>query len=237
MEPSPILEAGPVMCFSPAASFVVGGALLPAGAYCIAASWRTNRRFLPLAVVPIVLGGQQIAEGFVWLGLQVGDEMLTRRASLAFLFFALAFWPFWWPFVAAIMDPRPRFRRIFLGITLLATGWFWVLFYPLAVGPESLLATEVVHHSIHYSYSRLAVYEYVPRTVLRVLYLLCAVVPMAMGSQNFGRMPALLFLASTIVAAAAFEYAFVSVWCFFAAILSAYLCVVFRQAGSLAAKS
>ncbi|HEY2910932.1 MAG TPA: DUF6629 family protein [Gemmataceae bacterium] len=217
------------MCFSPEASFVVGGALLPAGGYCIAAALRRNRLFLPLGFVPIALGIQQIAEGFVWLGLYRGDAAQTRAASLMFLFFALAFWPFWWPCIAAVMDPRPGFRRLFLAITLLATGWFWVLFFPLALGPDSLLETEVVHHSIHYSYSRLAVYDYVPRFVLRLLYLLCAIVPMASGQRSFGRLPALMFLAATIAAAVAFEYAFVSVWCFFAAVLSAYLCVIFRN--------
>ncbi|HEY3788450.1 MAG TPA: DUF6629 family protein [Urbifossiella sp.] len=217
------------MCFSPEASFIVGGALVPASAYCLHAAWRKNRRFLPLALVPLALGAQQIAEGFVWLGLRSGDAGQVHAASLVFLFFALAFWPFWWPFAAATMENRPRFRRPFIGITLIATGWFWVLFYPLLVGPDSLLTTEIVHHSIHYSYPNLAIYDHVPRPILRGLYLLCAVVPMALGSGEFGRTPGLLLVAAAIVAAVSFDYAFVSVWCFFAAIISAYLCIVFRN--------
>lgn len=217
------------MCFSPEASFIVGGALFPAGAYCLQTAWRKNRRFLPLALLPICLGLQQIAEGFVWLGLQAGDPEQTRNGSLGFLFFALAFWPFWWPFVAAIMENRPRFRRLFIAIAVVATGWFWVLFYPLLVGPDSLLTTEIVHHSIRYAYPDLTVYEYVPRPLLRVMYLLCAVLPMALGSGAFGRAPGLMLVASVVVAAILFDYAFVSVWCFFAAVMSLYLCVLFRR--------
>ena len=217
------------MCFSPEASFIVGGALFPAGAYCLRAAWTKNRRLLPLAFLPIGLGIQQIAEGFVWRGLQAADPSLTRGGSLVFLFFALAFWPFWWPFVAAILETRPRFRRAFTAISIIATGWFWVLFHPLLVGPESLLTTEIVHHSIRYAYPDLAVYEYVPRPLLRLLYLLCAVTPMALGSGMFGRTPGLLLLVSAVIAAVSFDYAFVSVWCFFAAIVSSYLCVLFRR--------
>jgi len=217
------------MCFSPEASFVVGGALVPATAYCVFAAWKKGRQFIPLALVPLFLGCQQIAEGFVWRGIEAGDSRLIQSASLVFLFFALAFWPFWWPFLAAMIEPRKRFRQAFGLVALVAIGWFWVLFYPLAVNPESLLTTEVVHHSIRYSYPNLAVYEYVPRPVLRLLYLLCAVLPMALSSNNFGRVPGLLLLGSAVLAAVSFDYAFVSVWCFFAAVLSAYLCVMFRR--------
>jgi len=217
------------MCFSPEASFAVGGALLPTGAYCLWSALAKGRRYLPLAFVPLGLGLQQIAEGFVWRGLQAGDAVQTREASLVFLFFALAFWPFWWPLLAAVLEPRPRMRRLFTAIAIAAIGWFWVLFFPLAAGADSLLTTEIVHHSIRYSYPDLAIYDVVPRPVLRVLYLLCAVVPLALGSNISGRLPGLLVLASAVVAATAFDYAFVSVWCFFAAIISAYLCAMFHR--------
>jgi hypothetical protein len=38
-----------------------------------------------------------------------------------------------------------------------------------------------------------------------------------------------MIVASVLVAAAVFNYAFISVWCFFAAGLSLYLCVVFYR--------
>jgi len=215
------------MCFSVEASFGVGAALLPAGAYCIRSALRKAPRLLPLAVVPVVFGVQQISEGFVWLGLHAGDSAVTRSAALVYLFFALAFWPFWFPFVAAVAEPRRAWRWGLAALAVVATAWFWVLYYPVVTGPGSLLTVETVHHSIRYSYPDLAVYEYVPRPLLRVLYLLTIVIPVGFGSVTFGRLPAVLLGASAVVAAAVFEYAFVSVWCFFAAVLTGYLCVLF----------
>ena len=66
------------MCFSPEVSFAVGGALIPAGAYCLRATWSVAPRLLPLAAMPALYGVQQAAEGFVWLGLEDDDPVRVR---------------------------------------------------------------------------------------------------------------------------------------------------------------
>jgi hypothetical protein len=217
------------VCFSAGASFAVGGALIPAGIYCLWAAWLKKPSYLALAAVPVFFGVQQISEGFVWHALEHGDDTQTRAASLVFLFFALAFWPFWFPLLTTVMEPQPRRRWIFAAISVLTTAWFWILYFPLLAGPESLLRTEIVHHSIHYEYSTLAIYDYVPRLPLRVLYLLSVALPPMCGSETWGRIPGLVLGASAVIAALVFDYAFVSVWCFFAAVLAVYLCVVFYR--------
>lgn len=215
------------MCFSPEASFAAAAALLPAGGYCIASAWLKQPRLLPLAIVPLVFGVQQFCEGFVWRGLERGDPELIRGASLAFLFFALAFWPFWFPFLTAVMELEPRRKKLFIGLTIAASIWFWILYYPIITGPDSVLRTHVVHHSIQYDFDGLEIYQYVPRPILRVFYFLCVALPMAFGSESLGRTAGLVFGISAVVSAIVFNYAFVSVWCFFAAILAGYLCYVF----------
>lgn len=215
------------MCFSATASFAAGAVLTPAGIYCMTAALRKRPGSLPMAVVPLVFGIQQISEGFVWEGLEHGDPALVRSASLAFLFVALAFWPFWFSFISALMDPRPIARRLFAGLAVASTAWFWVLFYPLITGPDSLLETRIVHHSIFYDILKLKVYQHVPITVTRLLYFSCVAIPMAFGSETLGRIPGLLFGASVIIAALAFNYAFVSVWCFLASWISGYLCLFY----------
>ncbi len=217
------------MCFSAAASFVVGGALIPAGAYCIGAAWLKKPSYLGLAAVPLFFGIQQVSEGFVWTALHQVDPVQVRSASLFFLFFALAFWPFWFPFLTTIMEPQPTRKWIFAAISLAATGWFWVLYYPLVTGPESLLKTEIEHHSIQYQYGGLAIYDYIDKLPLRILYLLSVALPPMLGSESWGRIPGLVLGASALIAALVFNYAFVSVWCFFAAVLAVYLCVVFYR--------
>jgi hypothetical protein len=217
------------VCFSPEASLAVGGALVPAGAYCARAALAKSPRLLPLALVPLAFAAQQVAEGFVWLGLRHGDAARVRSAALVFLFFALAFWPFWVSLLNAVLEARPARKRLFVALAVLTSAWFWVLYFPLLTGPESLLCVQVVHHSVAYSYPDLPVYGYVPRPVLRALYLLSVVVPMALGPRLFGPLPVALLLGSAVAAAVAFNYAFVSVWCFFAAALTGYLCVLFHR--------
>jgi hypothetical protein len=214
------------MCFSAAASFSAGAILIPAGVYCLTASLRKRPSTAPLAVVPLVFGIQQISEGLVWHGLE-HDAAIVRPASLTFLFVALAFWPFWFPFISAVMDPRPPARRVFALLTIVSSAWFWVLFWPIVTGPDSLLKIIQVKHSIQYDFLSLEVYKHVPLTIMRVLYFSCVALPMAFGSGSLGRIPGVVFGASALVAAGVFHYAFVSVWCFIASWLSVYLCWFF----------
>jgi hypothetical protein len=219
------------MCFSAEASFVVGGVLVPAGVYCIYSAIVKKPSYLGLAVVPLCFGIQQISEGFVWHALDHGDSTDTRTPSLVFLFFALAFWPWWFSLATALMEPLPGRRWILVGLTVLTTVWFWVLYYPLLMGPASLLTTQVApgHHSIQYLYENLAVYSYVDKMPLRVLYFLSVALPPLVGSENWGRIPGLVLGATAIAAAILYDYAFVSVWCFFAAVLAIYCCVLFYR--------
>jgi hypothetical protein len=225
------------MCFSAVASYTAGAMLLPAGLYCLIKSLQKRPSALPLAIVPAVFSVQQFSEGLVWHGLEHHDPAVVRSASLAFLFFALAFWPFWFPLISTLMDPRPVPRRLFAILTLASTAWFWVLYWPIATGSSSMLRVEVVHHSIQYDYFGLEVYQHVPRPVMRVLYFSCVALPMAFGSVSLGRLPGLVFGASALVAAVVYQYAFVSVWCFFAAWMSAYLCWFFWKMERPAATS
>jgi hypothetical protein len=225
------ITGGPIVCFSAEASFTVGAALIPAGIYCVWSAFLKKPSYLGLAAVPLFFGIQQIGEGFVWQGLHHDDPAQIRAASLVFLFFALAFWPFWFPFLTTLMEPKPKRKWIFAVLSVAATVWFWVLFYPLVVGPESLLTTlsEPGRHSIQYLYPDLAIYQYVPRTPLRVLYFLSVALPPILGSENWGRIPGLVLGASALIAVLLFDYAFVSVWCFFAAVLAVYCCFLFYR--------
>lgn len=216
------------MCFSAEASFIVGVALIPAGGYCLWASVRKKPSYLAFATVPLFLGIQQIGEGFVWLAIRNDDARQMQTASLFFLFFAQAFWPFWFPVLATIMEPEPKRRWLLAGISLLAVSWFWILYYPLLVD-TSLLTIRRDHHSIQYEYPALTVYTYIPRWLLRILYCLSVALPLLLSSQKWGRLPGIVLGVSALLAALLFNQAFVSVWCFFAAIMSGYLCWVLHQ--------
>lgn len=217
------------MCFSPEASFAAGGVLIPAGAYCLHAARRVAPRLLPLAAMPVFYGLQQLAEGFVWLGLGSGDPDRVRAAARVYLFFAVAFWPFWNALSAVVAENRPARRRWLWGFTLLGTVWFWVAYYPLFGSGEYPLHIDVVHHSIRYDAPDLPAVRSLSLPALYALYLLNGAGPLVWGSCRPGRVVGWMLIGSAVVAAALFEYAFISVWCLLSAVLAGYLCVAFRR--------
>lgn len=222
------------MCFSPEASFAAGAALLPAGIFCLQAAVRKDVRFLPLAAVPIAFGVQQLTEGFVWLGLRNDNAALVERASVVYLFFAIAFWPCWIPLSLAACESRRRQQLALAGLTIAGLAWLW-LYFPMAIEPSKWFATRVVKHSIFYDVGDLPGFAVAPRIVWRAGYLLIICASLAMGrfapnaspwaNAAGGGLVAVLFGVSYGL----YWYAFLSVWCFFAAFLSLLLCTAFYR--------
>jgi hypothetical protein len=222
------------MCFSPEASFTVGAALLPAGIYCSQAAVRKDARFLPLALVPISFGIQQISEGFVWLGLNRDDGALLQQSSVVFLFFAIAFWPFWIPMCLAIAESRRPQQIVLALLALVGLAWLW-LYFPVAVDPSKWLNTEIAGHSIRYNVGEIPGFVLAPRAVWRIGYLLVIVVPLSLakfdpGGNRWANLSGGLMIATLFAIAYGFYWqAFLSVWCFFAAVVSLLLCGVFYR--------
>ena len=222
------------MCFSPEASFTVGAVLLPAGIYCTQAAVRRDARFVFLALVPIAFGIQQITEGFVWLGLREENAALVERSSVVFLFFAIAFWPCWIPLSVAIAESRPRQQTALALLTIVGLAWIW-LFLPLAADPPRWLTTEVAGHSIRYDVGELPGFALAPRAVWRLGYLLMIVVPLAVGrfdpgGNRWANLTGGLIIGGLFaVTYGLYAHAFLSVWCFFAAVVSTMLCGVFHR--------
>lgn len=217
------------MCISAEASFIVGAVLLPAGVYCVRGALRKNRSFLALATIPLFFSIQQFCEGAVWLALGRNDGPATERASLGFLFFALAFWPFWLPLSALLLETH-RARKWLIGVlTLLSITWGLVLYYPIVADPQRWLTVQVVHHSVQYNYFGVPIYRVVSPAWLRFFYLATIALPFRICSNRRGFTLGLLLATSALVSHFLFAYAFVSIWCFFAALLALYLCLVFHR--------
>ncbi len=214
------------MCFSAAASFGVGALLLPPGLYCIQSAIRKSPAYLPLAAVPLVFGIQQICEGLVWLGLDHADDDLVRAASLVYLQFALFFWPFWIPFSILFLQTSRKKRLMIGAFALLGFVGGLGLTLPLLIAPE-LVETSVYSHSIHYNFSQSPTLELITWPIWKVLYLAIVAVPILMADSKEVVVVGLVLI--LLAAGSHFfnAFAYISVWCFFAAILSAYLCYLF----------
>jgi hypothetical protein len=222
------------MCFSAEASFTATAALLPVGAYCVGAALRKDRRLLPLALIPVAFGVQQAAEGCVWLGLHHDDGVLVQGGAAVFLFFALAFWPFWIPFSLVVPEERRTQRVILATAVVLSVVWL-VLYAPVALDPARWARADVVNHSIAYDTENLPGFQFVPRAVWRTAYLAFICGPLLLAKRNGGGGTRLRVLGGAAVAGLfavcylVYWYAFTSVWCFFAAVLSLMLAALFAK--------
>jgi len=219
------------MCFSPEASFALGAVLLPAGAYCVRIAIKRNASWLPLAITPFLFGVQQVCEGLVWVGLRSEEATLVRPASLIFLFFVLALWPFWMPLAAAWIDARPAAQRAWFALALLGLGWFVLLYLPILYDPDRYLTIRVEHHSIVYDYTEVPVVRAVPSELFRLIYAIIGGLPLIACSDGRVRVFGILLGVAAVVSRLVFAYAFVSVWCFFAAALTLYLCHALTRRG------
>jgi Family of unknown function (DUF6629) len=214
------------VCFSSGASLATGVLLLPVGAYSITAALRKNRRYLPLAVTPALFGIQQLCEAGVWLGIGWDDAALIKNGSLAFLFFAIAFWPFWIPLAAAVLELRPARRMLFLGLAAFGLACGFAFYLPGALHYDEWLSVAIVGHSIQYDLSGVPIAQAIAVLVWQVVYLSLVCLPLLLSREPRLRALGVSVAIAAVITHVAFRYAFASVWCFFAAILSIHICFV-----------
>lgn len=205
------------MCFSAPVSFTASALI---GAVGIATLIKVKKGSdIPLALVPLIFAAQQFVEGMLWLniGKAPGPAMLF---TYIFCFFALLWWPLYVPLVALVSEQNEWRRKIirifcFGGAVL---GAF--LYAHFLVNP---LSAQVVNKCIYYNFT-------VPYPVLfTIAYSLLTLVPGIISSSRFLNLFGCLVTVLALVARYAYFVNFVSVWCFFAAILSVLIFFNFRE--------
>lgn len=209
------------MCFSAAASFTTGGLLLPVGILCLRKARGAGRGYGPIASFPLLFGIQQVFEGLLWLSLGGNEAINGHAAALGYLFFAYLLWPFLVPLSAWYLEREINRRRLFLLISLLGMAFGILLYLPLLLDHDAL-QFRVVRSSIVYE-STLIFDAVMPDSVGRAIYAFLVVVPLMTSSVREIRVFGAIVLASMIVSALVFEYAFTSIWCLFAALNSIYV--------------
>jgi hypothetical protein len=215
------------MCYSATVSFGISAALLPIGALTLNFALRHDRRFMALAAFPLLFGTQQVIEGFLWLALAVDDADSVRTAALGFLFFAYLWWPMFVPFAANQVEKQPNRKRMFRWFALIGLVFGLSMYLPLPLNPD-WLAVRIVQHSI--LYQPILIYDWVlPRTAVRIFYAVIVSMPLLFSTVRSLRRFGIMVLGSVIISALFFLYTFVSVWCFFAAVLSLYIGVILRE--------
>lgn len=217
------------MCFSAEASFSVGVALLPAGAYCIYKSINKNHAYLGFSATPLLFGMQQLSEGFGWLGLRDDDAPSIKSASLFFLFFAFAVWPFWISFSTWLIETRPIAKRVLAALWMIGLTFGLFLFVPILINSAEWLTTSSSNHSLRYDIQALPAFRILPDWLWQCVYATVVISPLIIVKTRELRIFGILIGVSAIVSHVAYSYAFVSIWCAFSAIQSAYLVWFFAK--------
>lgn len=218
------------MCYSANASFLTAATLAPIGGFCLNSALRRHRSLWPIATVPIAFAVQQAMEGVIWTSLDHHDQNSAELAAKVYLFFALAWWPFWGP-LTALVAARTRRLKIFFSVwVLLSTGWFFGAYVPNLIDAQSSVQAKIVHHSIHYSYSDEVILGNGNRLPVTLLYLFFTAGPFFIQKTgNNSYLPTVIGFSSVLVAHYFHTHAYTSVWCIFAALLSSYCMVYFRR--------
>ena len=210
------------MCFSASASFIAGTTLSAVG---VAALSNTETKSeLPFAMIPLLFGVQQLTEGVIWLTFQHDVPLLKLWMTYAYSAFSHVLWPMYVPFAMGVMETvRWRKRAIF---TFLTAGIPVALYLLYSIVSRPLNAEVIGNHIVYASPH----FYLVP---VMVLYLAATCVCCFFSSHGFVRLFGVLALLSFIAAYFVYVNALVSIWCFFAAILSLliYLHLKFRSLG------
>lgn len=208
------------MCYSAQASFLVSGYLLLAG------MWSLKKNTLPglrlFASTPLVFAAQQLTEGLLWLSATHAMPLITTYAPFAYLFFAFFVWPIFIPLSIYLMEPNPKIKPHLKKLLLLGTVVSSILYaYVLRFGTT---AQPLACHM----YYNLSIPETV-RIILTLLYLCATVIPFILSTIPLMPLFGLLLLGSYFTAYYFYYMHILSVWCFFAALLSAFVCVIVAE--------
>lgn len=210
------------MCFSASASFIAGTALSTIG---VAALKNTEARSeLPFAMIPLLFGIQQLTEGVIWVTFRHDAPLLKQAMTYAYSGFSHVLWPMYVPFAMGVLEAVPWRRKAIFAFLFAGIPVGLYLLYSIIARP---VVAEVVGKHIVYA----APHFYLVPVIL--LYLAATCISCFLSSHAFVRIFGILALLSFIGAYSVHVATLVSVWCFFAAILSVliYLHLRFRHLG------
>jgi hypothetical protein len=222
------------MCISATVSYSAAAVLVTTGAYAVHQARQLSAPYWTWALVPVFFGLQQAFEGRVWQMLDAGDAAAATPYALGFHFFSHFLWLWWLPLASYLVEPVSagrigKIRRRVLGGCAAFGAFAGTLVYAVMLMHPEWMTIAVRAHSIVYDFTvpwRSSIH--IPVTPV-MLYGLTILVPLLFSSNRRIQVFGVLVILSMALASAAFNKAFVSVWCLFAALLSLYLVDMIRR--------
>lgn len=215
------------MCFSATASFTSAAILIPAGLYCLKKSNEVDKSYWAFAILPLMFGLQQLIEGSVWLALTQGEQSVVQQRALAFLLFSHVYWLGWVAYSSYLTESSVTFRRLFIAIAIFGLIFGCFMYVPLLFNP-SWLEVAIVRHSIQYDLIFITD-GVISQHVIAMIYASIVLVPLMLSSDRYHRMLGVMIFIAGIFTLVFYGWAFISVWCYFAALISLYIFLVIAR--------
>jgi hypothetical protein len=208
------------MCFSAIVSFSAAAGLSLLGLGTIRQT--TSKREVLLASFPCLFALQQTLEGLVWIGNSDSDvNAIDTIGTYGFLLFASLLWLVWSPLSIYLLEVDLNLKRFLLGLTIggLLLGIYlfgWII--NRGINPQTFSG------NLFYDLSFIPFYE-----VVKYLYLVVIALPFSIAQSYALKIFGGLIIVSFIISQIFFQVTMVSVWCFFAALLSGFLYFVIKD--------
>lgn len=205
------------MCFSATASFTAAAGLIGVGAYTMAQVRRPQE--VSYALIPTLFGVQQAIEGGLWLTLPAKSPHLIEILTHAYAFFSHVFWPIFVPLAVLLLEPQRRRRRILAGLAVAGAiaGLYLLYFWGADPTIAKVERGHILYISPHFFIGPIL-----------ALYVLGTCVSSLVSSHASVRWFGAAAAVSLAVAGAFYTLWFISVWCFFAAVLSVTVLLYFK---------
>ena len=203
------------MCLSESVSFATGGMLIVGGAFASWKAWKINKRYLPIALMPVMAGVQQYMEGHVWMGLNDSDPFMVWWGAMGFIFFSWFMWPVWIPFgVYALEPPESRRKKVLMLFALAGAVLGLVLYIPHLLNPD-WVSVSINKHSLAYEDTMFLDYL-IPRWLTYAMYVFLVIAPPLMSTYLHMRLFGLTLIAIVTLVYIFLSYAYISFFCLLA---------------------
>lgn len=206
------------MCFSATVSFITGASLSAVGVITVKKT--KHKQEIPFALIPLFFGIQQLIEGLVWLSFQIDSSQLNTITTYAYLLFAYLLWPIYLPFAVRSLEMVHWRRQALLLFQFIGIGLGVYLFY---LYTQISITSEIINKSIVYASPNFS------NDTVIVLYIIVTCLSAIFSSHKIVNVFGALGFISFLISYWFYTVSFVSVWCFFAALLSFIVYLYFTK--------
>jgi hypothetical protein len=209
------------MCFSAGASFTASAVLMGAGIIAVRESGFSAK--LPFAAIPVFFSIQQFSEGVLWMALQHPAYASWRQpATYFFLIFAQVVWPLLAPLSILMLEKRQPAKKILAALSILGVCLSAFLLYRILAYPVSAaIDCRHIYYTLGFT-SNISL-------PITIAYLVATLLPSFISSARKTNLLGVVIVISLLVSEIFYTKDLISVWCFFAAILSLIVLFILHE--------